>query len=91
MGVVSAATGHNSIDLKELKPVQRQKRKKASEVICGMGIPITDYFAPAESGLSKVTFAPLMHLQAPFILPLDVNLDLLWHSAYFFNKGQKAN
>ena len=91
MGVVSATTSHHSIDLKELKPVKRQKRKKASEVICGKGIPITDYITPAESGLSKVTFAPLMHLQVPFILPLDVNLDLLWHSAYFFNKGQRVN
>ena len=41
MGVVSAATSHNSIDLKELKSVQQQKRKKASEVICDMGIPIS--------------------------------------------------
>ena len=41
MGVVSAATSHNSIDLKELKSVQQEKRKKASEVICGMGIPIS--------------------------------------------------
>ena len=33
MGVVSAATSHNSIDLKELKSVQRQKQKKASEAM----------------------------------------------------------
>ena len=84
MGIISATNCSSYPTLEDLQPVKRRKLKKANEVIRGI-------IYPERSRLFSIMFSPLVHLQVPFVLPTEFNLDLLWHSAHFSNKGQRAN
>ena len=91
MGSICATTCQDGyIPRQNLRPIQRQKRKRANQVIRGKGIPIIAYIPPENSGLSKVFFKNILELQTPHILPRDVNLDLLWHVSYF-SKSLRPN
>ena len=56
---------------------------KVEDLIKDRGIPIKPYILPVISGLSKIKFKPLVQLKSPFVLPKDILLDLMWHSARF--------
>ena len=90
MGCVSSTIFERNVHIK-LQPIKRQKRKLAHQIIQGKGIPVVEYMPTEKSGLSSVFFKPLLQLQMPYILPPDTNLDLLWHTMYFFGKNLRSS
>ena len=85
MGLVSSTTCcESNADGNNVHRVQRQRIKLASDIAKGKGIEVSPYIAPEVSGLSKIVFKPRMHLMLPVVLSPDTNLDLLWHTALFF-------
>jgi hypothetical protein len=91
MGLACSTTNKDGLVAEKLAPIPRQNRRKAKEVVSGKGIPEKTYIPSEVSGLSMVTFKPILQLQNPFVLPFDVNFDMLWHAAYFFNKNCRPN
>ena len=51
-----------------------------------LGIPVLPYVPPDVSGLYKLRFKPLIQLKTPYIPPKEMQLDLLWHAAHFFQQ-----
>ena len=89
VGSCAATTYHGDTPYNHLPQIIRQKRKPASTVTHGKGIPVIQYNPPQESGLSKLFFKHMLKLQTPYALPPDTTVDMLWHAAYFFSKGQR--
>jgi len=65
------------------QPTPRLLRCNVSAIIPNKGIPLVHY-SVGESSLTTVSFAPVLHLQQPYVLPESCNLDILWHTGWFF-------
>jgi hypothetical protein len=57
---------------------------KQSIVIRNRRVSLARYLVLEHYPLSSAIFQPWLHLQQPYVLPLDTNLDLLWHSGWIF-------
>ena len=77
--VVSTTPGRHTQDL---TPIPWQKRRAAKEVINEEEIPIIEYDAPEETGLSAVTLKPIVQLNTENVLSSGLLFDYLWHGSY---------
>ena len=91
MGIVSSSTNRVGLPTQRLEPVKRQKLKNVFDTIKNKVIPIINYQYPDTSGLSLLSFKPLLELQPTHVLPPDTSLDIFWHSYYFFTKNLRPS
>ena len=76
MGIILSSTSSFSNDSTNLKPVVRQKLRKADDVIQDKIIPIKPY-EPNILGLSLIKLRPMAELFVSNSLPKDILLDLV--------------
>ena len=76
MGIILSSTSSFSNDSTNLKPVVRQKLRKADDVIQDKIIPIIPY-EPNILGLSLIKLRPMAELFVSNSLPKDILLDLV--------------
>lgn len=86
MGIIAVSTPEGSVPLvSPSRVIQRKKRSKVNDVVKDKGVPIIQYISPHEKGLNSLIYKPILHLQAPHIIPSTVYFDLLWHSGWHFS------
>ena len=92
MGIVASTTDNEGNNrYVEMEPVQRQKLKKVGDVTKNKGIKIVSYIPPETSALSQIKLKPIIQLQRPYTLPLDISMDTLWHISLFFRETSRPN
>ena len=82
MGIMVSSTGKREMG-SNMPPIPRRKIIKVGDLIKNRGIPIKPYIPPLSSGLSKISFKPLIELRLPYIIPKDTSMDIMWHAARF--------
>ena len=71
------------------KRIERKARVKADELVVGKGVPIKPFIGPQTAALSGLRFEPILTLQYPSLtLPTFFYSNLLWQSAWIFNKAK---
>ena len=85
--VVSTTPGRHT---QGLTHIPREKRRAVKEVVKGEEIPIIEYHPPEETGLSAVTFKPIVQLKTLNVLPSDLLFEYLWHTSYFLPNTAQA-
>ena len=85
MGIIAVKvrTGNVTPDVAH-HSIKRVARMKAKESVKALGLTIHHFKPPQQKALSMVNLKEIRQLQRPHTLPLDVNLDLLWHSGWIF-------
>jgi len=88
MGIIISTTSDKSDSFMSMLPsIPRHTNKMAAnDVIANKSIPLKDYFALNNNGLSKLTFTASSDLKIPIRTPKDIFLDTLWHASYFNNQ-----
>ena len=83
MGIIAVSSPKDAVPL-NVRPriIQRLPRITVDEVVKDKGLPILQYIGPAEKALASITYKPILHLQAPYTLPLEISSDLLWHAGW---------
>ena len=89
MGIITASTA-GTVKHSQLPPVKRQKLSKAKDVIQHKGVRIIPFVGSERSGITSVTYKPLLQLDFPYILPTNICLNLFWHATYFFKTAQAS-
>ncbi len=83
MGIIAVSTPKDGTPLiAKSHVVSRQKRIKVNELVKDRGVPIFQYVGPLEKGLASVIYKPILELQVPHTLPLELCSNLLWHSGW---------
>jgi hypothetical protein len=89
MGIISMTTANINLETSSVVgsqlAISRLTCNKQSIVFRNCCASLVQYMVPEHSPLSSVIFQPWLHLQQLYVLPLDTNLDFLWHSDWFFN------
>ena len=87
MGIIAVSTSKDSTHLiKGSRVISRQQHLKVSELVNDKGVSIIQYMSPPEKGLASMIYKPILQLQTPHTLPLELCTDLLWHSGWIFSK-----
>ena len=82
MGVIAVSTpayGEVMHSNSSSAVVKRKKIVKAKSLVINKRIPIKTYISCALS--NEVLLRPYLELQYPYTLPIELKMDLLWHSA----------
>ena len=45
------------------------------------------YTSHVKRALSSIAYSPILHLQIPYTLPLDICTDLIWHAGWLASKA----
>ena len=89
MGIISATAYDNSdesmLHTDRLQIPRLSRRLPSSVVSQNCGIAIKPYTNWPKSGLAKVCFKPLQHLQRPLVEPAITNLSWIWHLCCFLH------
>ena len=89
MGIIAVSTSEDMTPLvNKSRVISRQQRLKVNELVKHKGVTITQYLSSPEKGLASLVYKPIIDLQSPFILPLELCSDLLWHSGWIFSKAR---
>ena len=77
MGIIAILTPKDKMHLvKTSHSISRQQRLKVSEFLNDKGVLITQYVNPPEKGLASMIYKPILQLQTPHTLPLELCSDL---------------
>ena len=55
--------------------IERLQRAAVNEIVKDKGLPFIQYIGPAEKAVASLTYKPILHLQAPYILPPETELN----------------
>ena len=88
MGIIATYSRRNPTSA--TKRIERKARVKADELVVGKGIPIMPFTCLQVSALPGLAIEPILTLQYPgLILPHFFYSNLLWQSAWLFNKAEQ--
>ena len=62
--------------------IPRLLRTTVNEAGKDKGLPIIQYTSNTKRALSSIIFQPILQLQVPYTLPLDMRSDLIWHTGW---------
>ena len=83
MGIIAVSSPKDSVPLQtRARVIPRLPRITVNEVVKDKGLAIIQYMGPAKRALSSIIYQPILHLQVPYTLPLDVSSDLVWHAGW---------
>ena len=89
MGIIASPVSSRDHIIEEIKIKQPQKFLKADEIISkASSVPITEYNFSGQRKFESVYFNTSNELLQPYVLPTELNTDLIWHSASFFFKPE---
>ena len=87
MGIIAVSTPKDGTPLTtNSRVITRQQRSKVNELVKDKGVPIFQYIGQPEKGLASVIYKPIIQLQTPYTLPVELCSDLLWQSGWIFSK-----
>ena len=70
-------------------PIKRFPRINVGNLVLGRGIRILRHTPPNIPVLSQIVFKPFLELHHPHTLPMSTDLDLVWHSGWFFHEESR--
>ena len=85
MGIIAVSTT-NQLFLSQPSRVIRRQKIKVHELVKDKGVPVVYYKGSIRKGLASLTFKPVIELQVPYTLPLQLCTDILWHSGWMFSE-----
>ena len=77
MGIIAVSTPNQDQLFPSPSRVVRRQRIKVHELVKDKGVPIVYYKGSDKKGLASLTFKPVIELQVPYTLPLQLCSDLL--------------
>ena len=85
MGIISMSVASDMVAYGSMAemPLPRLPRRRVGELTFSTGVPFITYSTPEISSLSVIQFEPILTLQYPYVLPLSINLELVWHVGCF--------
>lgn len=89
MGIISMSTPYSHQPDVGGSPLEssvpRMQRTKVANICKDRGIPIVQYNGHPKSGLALLSFKPYDSLCRGCVVPPSMNLELIWHSGWFFS------
>jgi len=80
MGVIAVSSPKESVPLCiRTQGIPRLSRLTANELVKDKGLPIIQYTSNA---LSSIIYQPILQLQVPYTLLIDVSSDLIWQTGW---------
>ena len=73
MGIIAVSTPKDGIPLTtNSRVITKQQRSKVYELVKDKGVPIFQYIGQPEKGLASVIYKPIIQLQTPYTLPVEL-------------------
>ena len=88
MGIIAISSPEDAVPLKtRARVIPRLPGITANEVVKDKGLTIMKYTSHAKRALSSIAYSPILHLQIPYTLPLDICADLIWYAGWLASKA----
>ena len=91
MGCIAISTSKTSNMVPPLPPVKRMKRLPVSELTSNKGMPIYQYVAPPDSGLSEFVFEPRETIPQKSVLMPKIHSNTLWQVGWMFSSDERSH
>jgi len=83
MGIIAVSSPKESVSLHtRTQVIPRLSQITANELVKDKGLPIIQYTSNSKKALSTITYQPILQLQVPYTLPIDVSSDLIWQTGW---------
>ena len=90
MGII-ALTTPKDCQVLSCPTIKRHKSVNVHELVKNKGVPILQYQGSIKEASALLTFKPIIELQVPYTLPLQLCSDTLWHSGWIFSEEAKPS
>ena len=85
MGTIASSVSSRNHIIEEIKIKRPQKLLKADEII---SVPITEYNFSGQRKFESIHLNTSNELLQPYVLPIALNTDFIWHAASLFSKPE---